>query len=85
MEESEFMALVETVIERLSEKTAEGAYQPDWISKEEALKTLNIRSKTTLAKLRDEGDIVFTRPKPKLILYSRSSILSYLEKHTQKF
>jgi len=44
---------------------------------------LNISSKTPLQELRDNGDIRFTQPREKIILYDRDSIAAYLEKHTQ--
>lgn len=40
---------------------------------------MNIKSKTTLQKLRDEGKIRFTQPQKKIILYDRESIEQYLE------
>jgi len=53
-----------------------------WISPEEAMTKLRIKSKTTLQKLRDEGKIRFSQPEKKIILYDSESIKEYLEKHS---
>jgi hypothetical protein len=50
-----------------------------WISGEEAMKMLRIKSKNTLQKMRDEGHIRFTQPEKKIILYDADSIREYLE------
>ena len=42
---------------------------------------VNIKSKSTLQKLRDEGSITFTQPQKKIILYDYDSIMKYLNKH----
>jgi len=44
---------------------------------------MRIKSKTTLQKLRDEGQIRFTQPEKKIILYDSDSIIEYLEKHSK--
>jgi hypothetical protein len=55
----------------------------DWISTEQAMNLLQISSPTTLSKLRNEGQIKYSQPMHKLILYSRTSILAYLDKHAK--
>jgi len=80
LEETAFYALVEQVVERLKEKNGQ---KEKWLSDEEAMKLLNITSKTTLQKLRDEGKIRFSQPQKKIILYDRDSILSYLDRHAR--
>ena len=80
LEEPAFYALIEKVVERL--KTEEGM-QAAWLGTEEAMKLLNIKSKTTLQKLRDEGKIRFSQPQKKIIVYERASIESYLEEHAK--
>lgn len=77
LEEPAFYALVEQVVNRLTEK----ANQPldKWIDDDEAMRLLNVKSKTTLQKLRDEGKIRFSQPQKKIILYDRQSIEQYLE------
>ncbi len=76
-----FYALIETVVARIKEK--EGIKGDKWISDEEAMSKLRIKSKTTLQKLRDEGKIRFSQPEKKIILYDTDSIDVYLEKHSK--
>jgi hypothetical protein len=47
------------------------------------MEILNIKSKTTLQKLRDEGSITFTQPQKKIILYDHDSLLEYLKSHSK--
>jgi Helix-turn-helix domain len=82
LEEEAFYALVETVVSRLKEQS--GVTHDRWISDDEAMRLLNIKSKTTLQKLRDEGKIRFTQPQKKIILYDRDSINQYLEQHARE-
>jgi len=53
-----------------------------WLSTEEAMDRLKIKSKTTLQKLRDENKIKFAQPEKKWIVYDADSIDAYLQKHT---
>jgi len=81
LETQAFYALVEEVVDRLK---AEHNIEKDlWIPDTEAMRLLGIRSKTTLQKLRDSGNIRFTKLSRKLILYDRDSILEYLESKAQ--
>jgi hypothetical protein len=82
LEEEAFYALVEQVVARLKEKNNQT--EDKWISDEDAMRLLNIKSKTTLQKLRDEGKIRFTQPQKKIILYDRESIDTYLEQHARE-
>ncbi len=82
LEEDAFNQLVDKVIERVTGKAqTEGSWK--WISDEKAMELLNIKSKTTLQKLRDEGSIRFSHPQKRIILYDRDSIHEYLEKHAK--
>ena len=81
MEDKAFYALVETVVARLKNDNQKNA--DIWISDVEAMHCLNIKSKTTLQKLRDEGKIRFSQPQKKIILYDRNSINTYLEQHAR--
>jgi len=81
LEEKAFYELVEQVVERLKEKN--NVTRDKWVSNEEAMRLLNIKSKTTLQKLRDEGKIRFTQPEKKIILYDRDSIDIYLNNHSK--
>lgn len=81
LEEAAFYELVEQVVARLKEKHSEE--KDRWVSDETAMQLLNVKSKTTLQKLRDEGKIRFSQPQKKIILYDRLSIAEYLEKNAR--
>jgi hypothetical protein len=83
LEETAFYNLIEQVVHRLKKEGREEKQK--WISDESAMSLLNIKSKTTLQKLRDEGKIRFSQPQKKIILYDRESIDLYLEKNVPKF
>lgn len=55
-----------------------------WIDKKDAKRLLRIKSDTTLQKLRDEGQIRYSQPEKKHILYDRDSINAYLEAHAME-
>lgn len=82
LETQAFYALIENVVERLEKKGA--AKEERWVGTDDAMALLNIRSKTTLQKLRDEGKIRFSQPEKKLIVYDRESISAYLEKNARE-
>lgn len=81
LEEKAFYELIEQVVERLKEKN--NATRDKWVSNEEAMRLLNIKSKTTLQKLRDEGKIRYSQPEKKIILYDTDSINAYLENNSK--
>ncbi|MDF7816756.1 helix-turn-helix domain-containing protein [Runella sp. MFBS21] len=81
LEEAAFYTLIEQVVARLKE--THGEEKEKWISDEQAMQLLNIKSKTTLQKLRDEGKIRFSQPQKKIILYDRDSIEAYLQQHAR--
>lgn len=81
LEEAAFYALVEQVVNRLKEN--HGTENEKWVSDQQAMHLLNIKSKTTLQKLRDEGKIRYSQPKKKIILYDRNSIDAYLESNAR--
>ncbi len=80
LEDEAFYALVDKVVTRIKDK--EGKKEDKWISTEEAMNKLRIKSKTTLQKLRDEGAIRFSHPEKRIILYDTDSINEYLNKHS---
>lgn len=82
LEEVAFYQLIEQVVARLKEKFEQPSER--WISDEEAMHLLKIKSKTTLQQLRDKGKIRFSQPQKKLIVYDRLSIHEYLEKNIRK-
>ncbi len=79
LEEPAFYSLLEEVVERL--RLTQGGDKEKWINDEQAMVMLNIKSRTTLQKLRDEGKIRYSQPQKKIILYDRTSIDEYLEQH----
>lgn len=63
-----------------------GSPDSDWITLAEAKKLLPYKSKTSWQDLRDTGAIRFTNPKKgRNIMYSRKSIIDYLNKNEIKF
>lgn len=78
-----FKALIDEVIKYVDEKYLLPR-ENKWINTETALSLLNIKSRTTLAEIRDSGKIKFSNPSPKNILYDRASIEEYLEAHSHK-
>ncbi|WAC11900.1 helix-turn-helix domain-containing protein [Dyadobacter pollutisoli] len=81
LEESAFYELIEQVVSRLKEKSAQT--QDKWIAGDETMRLLNIKSKASLQKLRDEGKIRFSQPQKKIILYDRDSIDTYLNQNAR--
>lgn len=82
LEEEAFYALVKQVVAQM--KAQQNFKKKDkWISGEEVMAMLRIKSKTTLQKLRDKGKIRFSQPEQKIILYDVDSVDAYLEKHAK--
>lgn len=82
LESEAFYRLVKEVVERIRKE--QGVVQPKWIKMEEAMGLLNITSKTTLQKYRDEGKIRFSKQGKKVILYDRDSVLKFLEENARE-
>ena len=76
-----FYKLVKTVVVRMKEK--QNAKDIKWISGEEAMEMLHIKSKTTLQKLRDNGEIRYSQRGKKMIVYDVDSINEYLSKNAK--
>ena len=76
MEEEAFYTLIDQVMIRLDKK--KGATPEKWISCDEAMQKLRIKSKTTLQKYRDQGKIRYSQLDKKHILYDLDSINSFL-------
>jgi flagellar biosynthesis/type III secretory pathway chaperone len=81
LEDKAFYALIEQVVSRL--KTENTNLPARWITAEEAMTILQIKSATTLQKLRDVGKIRFSQPEKKIILYDRESINEFIEKNAR--
>ena len=80
LEEEAFFELIDRVVERLSGVSQEA---PKWINQDEAMRLLNIKSPTTLQEYRNNGEIRFTQPRKRVILYDRDSINEFLDKHAK--
>ncbi len=81
LEDEAFHTLLEKAVERILEK--QSIKEDRWISGEEAMRMLRISSKTTLLERRNNGDIRYSQPEKKIILYDKESILEYLEKNVK--
>ena len=81
-EEPAYYSMIEEVVARLKATMQPAASK--WISQEDAMQMLNIKSRTTLQKMRDEGKIRFSQPEKRIILYDRDSIDAYLEHHAKE-
>lgn len=82
LEEEAFYTLLEKSIEHLENKRQGAPLK--WIGEEDAVAMLAGVSKSTLQRLRNNGDIGYTQPSRKIILYDRFSIETYLETHAKK-
>lgn len=83
LEQEAFYELVTTVTQKVMAEL-KIVKEDKWISGDEAMEKLRIKSRTTLQKLRDEGRIRFTKIEHKLILYDSDSINTLLEKHARE-
>lgn len=81
IESEAFYALLDEVVARLREKDN---IEEKWIDTETVMRMTGIKSKTTLQKLRNEGQIRYTQPQKNIILYDRESVLKYLETHVRE-
>ena len=72
--ESAFYALIPEYV-----KTKETVNNYKWVDAVEAMKRLNIKSKTTLQELRDQGKIRFGQHHRKNISYDMDSVSKYLK------
>jgi len=79
LQEDALYELIDEVVARIKEKN-KISHDP-WVSPERAMELLNVKSKSTMQKLRDSGQILFTQPQKKIILYNYDSIMDYLNKH----
>lgn len=82
LEDEAFLKLVDTVVKHIEKKDKINVNP--WISQQEAMNLLNIKSPTSMQDLRDQNKITFSRPRSKIILYKYDSILKYLEDKSNK-
>ena len=77
IEEEAFFELIERVVDRIGSKLSKK--ESKWLTPEEAMKGLGIKSTTTLQRYCDEGKIRFSQPSKKIIRYDPASIQEYLD------
>jgi hypothetical protein len=82
LDEPAFYALIEKVVARI--KDEKDIKEPLWLSGEEAMKKLKIKSKTTLAKIVANCEIVHTYASPRVIMYETASINECLKNKSIK-
>ena len=80
LQEEQLNRFKEVLIEANKEALLQLSIESDWIRTEEAKKLLGVKSKSKMQQLRDYGEIEFTQP-GKIILYSKKSIIDYLNRH----
>lgn len=78
LQDTAFYALIEQVVDRLKHTYSEP--QEKWLSDEQAMHMLNIKSKTTLQKLRDEGKLRFSQPQRKSYSMTANPLTNILKK-----
>ena len=81
-EKESFNELIDELTVRIIQNVERHYHEKEWIGENEAKELLGIRGKgkSTLQKLRDNLTIEFSQF-GRIIRYSRSSILKFLEKH----
>lgn len=79
--ENDLHVLIDRVVSRLHK---EPAMQQKWLTPKEAMSRLNLRSKTSLYHLRMKGEISYSQPRKRVILYSASSIEDYLNRNIKE-
>ena len=87
MEKNQLILLNKEDLEALLKELLNN-YFPDtklpYVGEKEALDILGLKSKSYLWALRQKGDISFSQPAKKHIMYNRQSLLDYLKKHENK-
>lgn len=81
IEDKAFQALLLKVVAFI--KSEQGVKEDKWLSTEQAMELLHIKSKTTLQKYRDEGSIRYSEISPRYFLYDRDSLMEFLNKKSR--
>ena len=74
LQEDAFFELVRQVVEKLKENDPKK--EDEWVDGEQAMKILNCK-KTKLQALRTNGEIEYSQPSRKIIIYHRPSLIGY--------
>ena len=83
IETQAFYKLIKEVVATVKNEL-EAMRNSEWITTNDAMSMLGIRTETILKRLRDEGKIRFSQPDKKIKLYNRDSIIAFIEKHANK-
>jgi len=74
--------LIHEVIDTV--KTKMKTKPEDWIGEDEVQKLLGVSSKSTIQRFRDEDRIIYSAVTKKNIMYSRASVLRYMNTKSNK-
>jgi hypothetical protein len=80
LDSAAFFSIIDNVVNYVKSITHK---EDKWLSTDQSMQRLHIKSKSTLQKLRDEGSIRYSHPEKKWILYDADSIDEYLNKHAK--
>lgn len=83
IDKSVFRALVTEICAHIDNKFLLPR-ESKWVNTETALAILNLKSRTSLQAIRDSGQIRFSQPSAKQILYDRDSLISFIESHAHE-
>ncbi len=81
IETEAFYKLIDEIIFKVKENLK---IEKEWITEKELMSILNIKSKSTIQKLRNQGEIEFSQPVRKLILYNSKSVKLFIDKYKRK-
>ncbi|MEM9857788.1 MAG: helix-turn-helix domain-containing protein, partial [Bacteroidota bacterium] len=81
LEEEAFYKLVNSVVDRMKREHGDNHWK--WVNDIEAMRLLNITSKTTLQEYRNSGKIRYSQPRKRIILYDRDSLNEFLEQNAK--
>jgi hypothetical protein len=82
LETEAYYKLIQEFIDIIKKK--EEQEEELWVDTKTAMSILKISSRTTLQKLRDNSEVVFSQPSRRVILYYRPSLIEYLENNIVK-
>ena len=78
-----FYELLDQVLQRITE--VHGLEKADrWVSADECMKILNIKSRTSLWELKSQGKIAYSQVSRKIVLYDRFSVLDYINQNRRE-
>lgn len=78
-----FYELLDRVVEHITD-TYRLERAERWISADECMELLNIRSRTTLWELKAEGKIAYSQVSRKVVLFDRRSVLEFIGKNKRE-